>query len=274
MAAGSRTQVLEAVRFIESRTERRPCAALITGTGLAESIPPISAGLSLTYEEIPGFPVTTVASHPGRLVIGAWQGKQILVLQGRLHLYEGYRPAEVAFPVRVAQEMGIRQLILTNAAGGLNLSFSPGDIMIIRDHINLTGASPLIGPNEDSWGERFPDMTAAYDRDLIRLAETAAEATGICLRRGVYAGLCGPSLETPAEAQFLRAIGADAVGFSTVQEVIAAVQGRMAVLGLSVITNLHDPQRPSVAAAAEIIALADRTAPKLRALIAGILGSL
>jgi purine-nucleoside phosphorylase len=193
------------------------------------------------------------------------------MMQGRFHLYEGYSPAEVTFPIRVMQALGIRRIIVTNAAGGINPAYAPGNLMLITDHINLTGENPLIGRNEDEWGARFPDMTAAYDSELIRQSEAAARGGGLALQRGVYAGLKGPSLETPAETRFLKTIGADAVGFSTVQEVIAAVHGGMKVLGISVITNLNDPDRPAPATVEEIIDVARRAAPDLEKLIRGVL---
>jgi purine-nucleoside phosphorylase len=268
MISENRSRVLEAVHFIKTRIDKPAVVGLVTGTGLGESIAAMQVESSLAYGEIPGFPEATTESHPGRLLAGVMQGKQVIVLQGRLHLYEGCTPGEITFPVRVLQELGVRRLILTNAAGGLNPRFRPGDIMAITDQLNLTGTSPLIGPHEDRWGERFPDMSAAYDRNLIALAQTAAKAEGLSLRLGVYAGLTGPALETPAEVRFLKTIGADAVGFSTVQEVIAAVQARMHILGLSVITNVHDPDRPVAVTAAEIIDLAREAAPKLGAMLA------
>jgi purine-nucleoside phosphorylase len=274
MISENRSRVLEAVHFIKTRIDKPAAVGLVTGTGLSECVGAIQVESSLAYGEIPGFPAATTESHPGRLLSCVLQGKQVIVLQGRLHLYEGYTPAEITFPIRVLQELGVCHLIVTNAAGGLNPAFEPGNIMAITDHINLTGTSPLIGQHEDSWGERFPDMTAAYDRNLMALAQTAAPAQGFSLRQGVYAGLTGPALETPAEVRFLKTIGADAVGFSTVQEVIAAVQARMRILGLSVITNVHDPDRPVAATAAEIIALAREAAPILGAMIATIVRGL
>jgi len=274
MMSENRSRVLEAVQFIKSRIGQPAAVGMITGTGLGESAAAIPMELSLAYDEIPGFLKTTTESHPGRLLAGVLQGRRIIVLQGRLHLYEGRTPAEITFPVRVLQELGVCHLIITNAAGGLNPEFKPGDIMAITDHINLTGANPLIGPHAEMWGDRFPDMTAAYDGNLMRLAQTAAQAGGISLRQGVYAGLTGPSLETPAEVRFLKTIGADAVGFSTIQEVIAAVQAHMRILGFAVITNVHDPQRPVAATAAEIIAQAREAAPKLGAVIAAVVKSL
>jgi purine-nucleoside phosphorylase len=238
----------------------------------------VTGGLRLAaafdYQNTPHFPVATVKSHAGRLLFGEMAGRPVMVMQGRLHLYEGYSPAEVTFPIRVMQAMGVRRLIVTNAAGGINLDFRPGDMMLITDHINLTGENPLTGPNVDHWGLRFPDMTRAYDPELIALAEKTAKAAGIPIRRGVYAGLKGPSLETPAETRFLKTVGAEAVGFSTVQEVIAAVHGGMQVLGISIITNLNDPDRPVSAAVEDIIAVARGAAASLEKLLMAILGQL
>jgi purine-nucleoside phosphorylase len=197
-----------------------------------------------------------------------------MAMQGRLHLYEGYSPRQVAFPVRVMRELGICYLIVTNAAGGLNLKFKTGDIMVIADHINLTGENPLAGRNEDNWGERFPDMTAVYDRHLASLARKAAQSHHVPLQEGIYLGLKGPSMETPAETRFLRQIGADAVGFSTVMEVIAAVHSGMRVLGISTITNINDPDHPAVHTVDAIIEAARRAAPKLSGVIESVIGYL
>ncbi len=264
----------QAAAFLRERAPFAPRVGVLTGTGLGESAAGLDVAAAFDYAAIPHFPVPTVASHDGRLLVGVLEGCPLALLQGRFHLYEGRRPAEVCFPVRVLQELGVRLLIVTNAAGGLNPEFDAGDIMLIRDHINLTGENPLVGPNEERWGGRFPDMSGAYDRRLIALAEGAAEAAGLRLRRGVYAGLKGPSLETPAEIRFLRTIGADAVGFSTVAEVIAAVHGGMRVLGLSVITNVHDPDRPEPASVETIIAIARQAAPRLEAVLSGTLRKL
>jgi purine-nucleoside phosphorylase len=208
-----------------------------------------------------------VQSHFGKLLFGSVQGKPVVAMQGRFHLYEGYSPLEVTLPVRVMQELGVKTLVLSNAAGGLNPKLQTGDLMIIADHINLTGSNPLVGPNEQSWGARFLDMAEAYDKKLIALAENAGKDAGIRLHKGVYAGLQGPSLETPAEIRFLQTIGADAVGFSTVQEVIAAVHAGIQVLGLSIVTNVHDPDAPAPAVVEEIIAVAKNAAPKLATII-------
>lgn len=247
--------------------EMRVSVALVTGTGLGGLVDGITLENSLAYDELPHFPLSTVASHPGRLLMGHLAGVPILVLQGRFHLYEGYTAQEVTFPIRVLQALGVSKLIITNAAGGLHERFSPGQNMLIRDHINLTGANPLEGPNPDKWGVRFPDMSRAYSADLCGHALDAARELGGDLGEGVYAGLRGPSLETPAEVRYLQTIGAEAVGFSTVQEVIAAVHAGMAVLGLSILTNVHHPDCPEAATLDDIIAVAEEAAPRLNRLI-------
>jgi purine-nucleoside phosphorylase len=265
---------VETADFLRSRIRQSPRTGLLTGTGLGEAAEGLHVSAAFEYAELPHFPVSTVPGHAGRLLFGHIAGRSVMVMQGRFHLYEGYSPAEVAFPIRVMQELGARRVLVTNAAGGLNPAHAPGDLMLITDHINLSGENPLVGRNTDDWGPRFPDMTRAYDRELIGLAQEAARAADIPLRTGVYAGLKGPSLETPAETRFLKIIGAEAVGFSTVQEVIAAVHAGMAVLGVSVITNVNDPDRPVPATVEEIIAVARRAAPNLAKLLAGVMRQL
>jgi purine-nucleoside phosphorylase len=251
-----------------------PSVGLLTGTGLSELVSDMQIAFACDYADLPNFPISTVESHPGRLLIGTLKQRPIIAMQGRFHLYEGYSPAQVTFPVRVMRELGVRRLMVSNAAGGLNPSFAPGDIMVIDDHINLTGTNALIGPNDDSWGKRFPDMGRAYDPDLSAAAVRAARDADIRIQRGVYVGLTGPSLETPAEIRFLRHIGADAVGFSTVQEVIAAVHTGIKVLGLSTITNVHRPENPEPADVAQIIAVARNAVPALKHIIEQALASL
>jgi purine-nucleoside phosphorylase len=230
--------------------------------------------VSVDYKEIPHFPVSTVPTHQGRLLFGNMAEKAVMAMQGRFHYYEGYSVREITLPVRVMQLLGVKSVILSNAAGGINPLFDTGDIMVITDHINLTGNNPLIGPNVDEWGPRFPDMSQVYDRRLIALAEEAALENNIRVQKGVYAGLPGPSLETGAEIRFLKTIGADAVGLSTIPEVIAAVHGGMAILTFSVITNMNLPDHLKPARVEEIIAVAERTAPRLQAIIRGVVGKL
>ncbi len=263
-------KVAEAVRFLSARLDRRPTLGLLTGTGLGDCARSMQVAPVAAYRDIPHFPVSTVQGHPGSLLAGRIGECAAVVMQGRFHLYEGYRPREVAFPVRVMQSLGVKTLIVTNAAGGLNPAFSTGQIMLITDQINLTGANPLTGPNPEGWGPRFPDMSRAYAPELVDLAERAGARAGARTGRGVYAGLGGPSLETPAEVRFLRAAGADAVGFSTVVEVIAAVHAGMRVLGLSAITNVHDPDHPAPVTVEDVIATARAAAPRLEGIIARV----
>ena len=267
MTKNYRHKVAETEAFLKSHIKKAPQIGLMTGTGLGQSAASLDVSASFEYKNIPHFPVSTVESHSGKLLFGEMCGKQIMAMLGRIHLYEGYSPLDVSFPMRVMQALGVKTLILSNAAGGLNPSLGAGDIMIITDHINLTGSNPLIGPNDDRWGIRFPDMTNAYDQDLVRLAETAGRDNGISLQKGVYAGLKGPSLETRAEIRFLRSIGADAVGFSTIHEVITAVHAGIRVIGMSIITNINDPDKPVPATVEEVIAVANETAPRLESVI-------
>jgi purine-nucleoside phosphorylase len=262
---------LSAVEYLRTRIDPFPRTAVMAGTGLGDVIGAVQGQARVDYRDIPNFPASTVQSHAGRLICGQLDEQPVAVLQGRFHLYEGYSPQAVTFPIRVLQALGVQTLVLTNASGGLNPIFEVGDIMIVSDHINLTGENPLRGPEETRWGVRFPDMSAAYDRQLSESAQAAAVASGIRVRRGVYAGLPGPSLETPAEMRYLRMIGADAVGFSTVLESIAAVHAGMRVLGLSIITNLCLPDVPAPAGVDEIIATANAAAPHLADLISGVL---
>ncbi|MBW2486054.1 MAG: purine-nucleoside phosphorylase [Deltaproteobacteria bacterium] len=264
----------ETTAFIRSKTDVVPYIGYLTGTGLGDSAESMTVDTAIEYRNIPHFPISTVQSHKGRLLIGRLVDCPLIVLQGRFHLYEGYSPKEVTYPVRLMQQLGVKILILSNAAGGLNPSFSPGDIMLISDHINLTLTNPLIGPNDDDLGVRFPDMSRAYNLELISTAEDAARAAGIRLQKGIYVGLIGPALETPAEVEFLETIGAEAVGFSTVQEVIAAVHGGLRVMGLSVITNVHNPVDPVPASVEEIIAVAQKAAPSLGTILRGVAGKI
>jgi len=267
-------QVAEAAAHIRRQTACRPQVGLLTGTGLGDCAAMLDLAEAIAYTTIPHFPVSTVAGHHGRLLAGEVAGLGVFVFQGRFHLYEGYTPQAVAFPVRLLQALGASHFIVTNAAGGINPTLQSGDIMLITDHLNLTGANPLVGPNDPAWGLRFPDMSRVYDLELRDRTQHAARALDLPLRQGVYAGLRGPSLETPAEIRFLRTIGADAVGLSTITEVIAAVHADLKILGLSVITNVADPDRPAPATLEDIIAVADRSAPHLQRLISRVLKDL
>ncbi len=257
-----------------------PRAAIILGSGLgslADSVgaPDGSAGpLTIPYGEIAFWPVSTVAGHQGRLVIGQLEAQPVIVLQGRVHYYEGYDMAQVTLPVRVLQRLGIEILIVTNAAGAINPAFAPGDLMLIKDHINLigmAGLNPLRGPNLDEIGPRFPDMSQAYDRGLLDLARQAAGQEGLPLREGVYVCLAGPSFETPADLRFLSVIGADAVGMSTVPEVTVARHGGTRVLGLSGISNKANLDGDTLTTHAEVLDAGRRIVPKLTAVIRGVL---
>ena len=263
--------VKESVAFLENKTEIRPQIGIVLGTGLGGLADKIQAAVVIPYEEIPHFPVSTVSSHMGRLIVGSLGGKQVLALQGRFHYYEGYNPKEITFPIRVMAVMGIDTLFISNAAGGLNLTFEAGDLVLIRDHINLTGQNPLIGENADEWGPRFPDMTEPYSKELIELAERAAKDLGIKVHQGVYVGVTGPSMETAAETHFLRLIGADTVGMSTISEVIVAVHAGLRVFGMSVVTNVNDPDDYQPAPIEQVIATAEGAEPRLVKLVEEIL---
>ncbi len=269
-----RKRVEEAAAFIGRRCALKPVAGLLTGTGLGGCAEAIEVAHAFDYADIPHFPRSTVESHRGRLLVGHLKNRPVAVFQGRFHLYEGYSPQEVTFPVRILQSLDARFLLVTNAAGGLNPQQQAGEIMLLADHINLTGENPLAGPNDPEWGLRFPDMSRVYDPELMRCARDIARSLKLALSSGVYAGLKGPSLETPAELRFLRTIGADAVGLSTIQEVLAAVHAGLRVLGLSVITNIADPDAPAPATVEEIIAVADEAAPRLEKQMTAIMEQL
>ncbi len=231
-------KVNEAAAFILEKAGQKPELGLILGSGLGVLADEIENPIAIPYNEIPHFPVSTVEGHKGQLVIGTLSGKIVAAMQGRFHYYEGYSMQEVTFPVRVMKAMGMSHILVTNAAGGVNESFKPGDLMIIADHINYMGANPLIGPNEKEFGPRFPDMSSAYTKELVKLAEDIAHKENIDVKKGVYIGFTGPTYETPAEVRMARILGGDAVGMSTVPEVIVAAHGGMKVLGISCITNM------------------------------------
>jgi purine-nucleoside phosphorylase len=267
-------QVQAATEAVHRRWMRVPDVALILGSGLGTLADHIDAEASLPYDEIPHFPRPTVEGHRGRLVLGSLAGRTVAALQGRAHYYEGHAVAEIAFPVRVLHAMGARTLIVTNAAGGLNPAFRPGDLMIISDHINFTGTNVLIGPNADAWGPRFPDMSAAYDPAIAAVAEGVARAMHLALRRGVYVGVTGPSYETPAELRMMAQWGGDAVGMSTVHEVIAARHAGMRVLGISAITNLATGQPGLVVTHDEVVAVTSRIEGRFVELVTNIIAAL
>jgi purine-nucleoside phosphorylase len=256
---------------VRERFAAVPEAAIILGTGLGGLAREIAKPVTIPYEEIPGFPVSTVESHAGRLIGGTLAGRTVIAMQGRFHLYEGYTAQQVSFPVRVMRELGARTLFVSNASGGLDPSWTPGDLMLIADHINLLGENPLVGANDDSLGPRFPDMSAPYDAALRARAREVAKQAGTTLREGVYAAITGPSFETRAEYRMLRLLGADAVGMSTVPEVIVAVHGGMRVFGVSMITDLCDPDTLEPVTLERIVATAQQAEPRLTALVRGVL---
>jgi purine-nucleoside phosphorylase len=264
-----RGKISEAAEYIRSKVDLVPKIGIILGTGLGSLADGIEIAARVDYEGIPHFPVSTVESHAGRLLFGHLGEKPVVAMQGRFHYYEGYTVQQVTFPVRVMKELGIETLIVSNACGGLNPQFNRGDIMIITDHINLQGNNPLIGPNDDTLGERFPDMYNCYDNELIRLAEEVALEQKLPVKKGVYVSVAGPNLETAAEYRFLRIIGADVVGMSTVPEVIVARHQKTKVLAFSIITDMGLPDALGPCSLEEIIATAGTAEPKLRDLIAG-----
>jgi purine-nucleoside phosphorylase len=263
-------RLTETAAFLGKGKIEAPGVAIILGSGLAVLAERISSPRVVPYSEIPHFTLSTVEGHPGRLVFGELAGRRILAMQGRFHYYEGYDMGKVTYPVRLMQELGVKVLIVTNAAGGVNTSFSPGDLMLIRDHINLMGANPLTGGNFARQGPRFPDMSEAYAAELRSLARKTGETLGIALQEGVYAGVSGPSYETPAEIRFLRVIGADAVGMSTVPEVIVANHAGLKVLGISCITNMAAGVLEKRLDHDEVMETAARVKEQFSALVAGI----
>jgi purine-nucleoside phosphorylase len=265
-------QVAEAVTAVQQQSDKQPTIGLILGSGLSGLADAMQNPDIISSDTIPHWPTSTVAGHQGRLILGPLQGKTVLVLQGRAHYYEGYTMSQITLPVRVMHRLGVKTLIVTNAAGGINSRFSPGDVMLIKDHINLpgmAGRNPLRGPNDDKVGPRFPDMTQPYNPNLRQLAHTIAAELGFSLQEGVYGYVAGPSYETPAELRLLQIAGADAVGMSTVPSVIVARHAGMRVIGLSTITNmaLPDPAPGTLLTHEEVLATGKMVIPRLTALI-------
>ncbi len=264
-------QVNQAVSFLQGFVSTPPKIAIQLGTGLGGLTEQVTTAQSIDYADIPFFPRSTVSSHQGRLIVGVLRDVPVLILSGRFHYYEGYDTKQVTFPIRVLRALGAEVLILTNAAGGLNPLFLPGTIMVMRDHLNFLGENPLRGPNVDAWGPRFPDLSHPYDPALIRSTLDCADSCKISkVVTGIYACIPGPSLETPAETRWLRDSGGDAVGMSSVPEVLVAVHAGMQVLGLSVIANVNDPENMQPISLQEIIENAEATRPQLEQLIAEI----
>ena len=261
----------EAVEYIQSQTDLRPAYLLILGTGLGRLAEQIEVQDEIPYGDIPHFPVSTVESHQGRLLFGTLSGKTVVAMQGRFHYYEGYTMQEIVFPLRVLHMNGARMLLVSNACGGLNPNYSRGDIMLINDHINLLGDNPLIGPNDEELGTRFPDMSQPYTERLLKLAEEVALDESIKMHQGVYAAVSGPNLETKAEYRFLRTIGSDVIGMSTIPEVISAVHMGMEVLGISVITDECFPEALEPVSIEDVLAAANMAEPKMTRVFTGVL---
>ncbi|MBM4464849.1 MAG: purine-nucleoside phosphorylase [Chloroflexi bacterium] len=275
----TRKEFAEAADFIRSHTEHEPTIGLILGTGLNPLAEEVQRANVIPYRDIPHFPVSTVEGHVGQLVIGELEGQEVLIMQGRAHYYEGYSPQHICLPIRVMQLLGINILIVTNAAGGLNPAFKAGDLMLITDHINLigmAGLNPLRGPDDPELGPRFPEMSQAYDLELREMALQVADDLGFPLHQGVYICLAGPSFETPADLKFLRIIGADAVGMSTVPEVTVARHAGMRVLGISGISNVAiiEPTEERKATHEEVLEAGKLLVPKLTALLKGVVSLL
>ncbi len=264
----------EALDFLKKQTDFVPDYLIILGTGLGRLADEIDVAISVPYGDIPHFPTSTVESHEGRLLFGTLSGKNVVAMQGRFHYYEGYTMQQIVFPVRVLNSLGASTLLVSNACGGMNPHFRRGDIMCITDHINLLGDNPLTGPNDDSLGVRFPDMSDPYSPDLIYLAEEVALENKIRMHQGVYIAVAGPTLETRAEYRFLRTIGGDVVGMSTVPEVIAAVHMGMSILGISVITDECFPDALEPVNMKDILEAADMAEPKLTQVMKGVLSKL
>ena len=270
-------QIDQAADAIRKRISHRPRVGLILGSGLNSLADSVQKADIIPYSELPHWPISTVHGHAGRLVIGELEGQPALVMQGRIHFYEGYSMSQITLPVRVMLRLGLEMMFVTNAAGGVNPEFVPGDVMLITDHLNLIGmmgANPLMGPNIDELGPRFPDMSQAYDRKLMALARQVASNENIPMREGVYCALSGPSFEGPADLRFLRLAGADAVGMSTVPEVIVARHGGMRVLGFSGISNKANLDGSTVTTHEEVIEAGKVIAPKIERIIRGVLRSL
>ncbi len=272
----NKRKVQEAVRFIAKKTEHltKPETVLVLGTGLGPAAAAIEAMANIPYEVIPGFPHSTVESHAGTLVLGRLAGIPVWVLKGRFHLYEGYTPEEVCRGVRTLACLGATTLLLTNAAGALNPQFAAGDLMLVTDHINFTGRNPLFGPNHDDWGPRFPDMSRVYSTMLREIAQQTALERGIRLERGVYIGVCGPNLETPAETRAFRILGADAIGMSSVIEAIAARHMGLEIAAISCLTNVNLPDCMAPTSLEQVIAQAGKASDALALLLAGMVSKI
>ena len=263
----------DAAAAIRERWDRVPQAGIILGTGLGSLVEEIQEEAAFDYEEIPHFPQTTAVSHQGRLICGTLHGLPVMAMEGRFHMYEGYALKQITLPVRVMKSLGAQLLVVSNACGGMNPNYREGDVMVIEDHINLMGDNPLIGINDDRLGPRFPDMSQPYDAELIQRALSVARREDIVAHQGVFVAVSGPNLETRAEYRFLRSIGADVVGMSTVPEVIVAAHCGLPVVGFSIVTDMCLPDALEPADVQQIIATAQDAEPRLRALVRGVLAS-
>ena len=274
IAMSEETKIQKSIEFISKKLDLSPQIAMITGTGFSNITKIIEVVTKIPYEEIPNFPVPTVKSHTGMLVFGKVKDKTIVAMEGRIHLYEGYNPKDIAFVIRVMAGLGAKYLLITSAVGGIDPFLETGDFVLINDHINFTGTNPLIGKNIDSIGIRFPDMSSAYPAHLRKLAIQAAIKKGIRLKEGIYAGVLGPCLETPAETRFLRIAGGHVVGMSTVQEVITAVHCGVQVLAIGVVTNVNSPDCMAPSVIEDIISVAENTSDILSVLWKSIIAEL
>jgi purine-nucleoside phosphorylase len=274
MGLSTLQQIEETVRAIRAHSDAKPAIGIVLGSGLGNLSAEIRVEKEISYADIPHFPVSTVEGHQGKLIFGTLGGRPVVTLSGRFHYYEGYSPQQVVYPIRVLKFLGVETLLLSNAAGGMNRAFRVGDLMIIHDHISLFIVNPLLGKNEAALGPRFPDMSEPYDRGLIRKAKAIAARLGIPVHEGVYAGVTGPTFETRAEYKFLHVAGGDAVGMSTVQEVIAARHLGMAVFAMSVITDLGIREEDNIITHEEVLAAAAAAEPKLTALFKGLVAEL
>jgi len=263
MAQAVMQQLAETVNFIKNIYPQVPSTGIILGSGLGNLVSEIEVEAAIEYSQLPHFPVSTVKGHGGKLLFGKLAGKTVVVMSGRFHFYEGYAPEQIAYPVRVMKQLGIETLFVSNAAGGVNPGFRVGDLMIIRDHISLFVRNPLIGPNEEAIGTRFPDMSEPYNKELIAKAKQIGEQNGFNLKEGVYTGLTGPSFETKSEYRLIKLLGGDAVGMSTVQEVISAIHAGLKVFAVSVITNIGISEEEIVNTHEEVLAFAKDAEPKL-----------
>jgi purine-nucleoside phosphorylase len=270
-------EIDQAADAVRERTSQHPRVGLILGSGLNDLANAVEKADVIPFGDLPNWPRSTVHGHAGRLVIGELEGQPVMVMQGRVHFYEGYSMSQITLPVRVMKRLGLEMLFVTNAAGGVNPEFVPGDVMLITDNLNMvgmSGANPLMGPNIDELGPRFPDMSRSYDTELMTLARKAAQESNITLREGVYCGLSGPSFESPADLRFLRMIGTDSVGMSTVPEVIVARHGGLRVLGFSAITNKANLDGSTVTTHEEVFEAGKIIAPKIEKIVRGVLRAL